>query len=63
MPVSQLEPQGIPVFIGDFTRNIRTDIDYVNGMQATLTGSDTKTDGGQVWTRKNHRKTTTSERW
>ena len=56
--VGQLEPQEVPIYIGMkmyLTRNVRKDIDFVNGMRGTVTGYDAATGGVQILTLTNHR--------
>ena len=57
-PVAELEPSAMPVYKGMrvyLTRNVRKDVDFVNGMEATVLKYDNLTGGLLVRTAHRHR--------
>jgi len=56
-PVAELLPLPVPVYVGMqvyLTKNVRKDIDFVNGMQAVVKGFDARTGGLRVRTETGH---------
>ena len=56
-PAKDLEPLGIPIYKNMqvyFTKNVRKDMDFVNGMKATVLGYSAETKALRVLTRTGH---------
>jgi hypothetical protein len=54
---AELEPTRMPVYVGMqvyLTRNVRKDVDFVNGMRCTVTGWDAQAKGLRVKTSTGH---------